>query len=212
MAATTTTMKFRLIPRDEGFFELFSKSAANIDQGAQVVADLLANLTDIEQRVSQLVEVEHQGDLLTREILMRLDRAIITPFDREDIHALAEGLDDVADRIRAVGELVQLHQVTECLDSTVELSRLLARASAANVRMIGKLNRLRDLQPEIDEIDAAETEGDSVYRRGLAELYSGTHDALAVLRWQDIVSELEEALDGFEDVSYLVATIAVKHA
>ena len=121
-------------------------------------------------------------------------------------------VDDVADRIRAVGELVQLHQVTECLDATVELSRLLARASAANVRMIAKLNRLRDLQPEIDEIDAAETEGDSVYRRGLAELYSGNHKAFTVLRWQDIVSELEEALDGFEDVSYLVATIAVKHA
>jgi uncharacterized protein len=205
-------MKFRLIPRDEGFFDLFSQAAVNIDKGAQIVADLLSELTDIPQRVEQLVEIEHQGDLLNRETLQRLDRAIITPFDREDIHALAESLDDVADRIRAVGELVQLHQVTECLESTVELSRLLARASAANVRMIGKLNRLRDLQPEFDEIDAAETEGDSVYRRGLAELYSGNYKAFAVLRWQDIVSELEEALDGFEDVSYLVATIAVKHA
>jgi len=205
-------MRFRLIPRDEGFFQLFSEAAVNIDEGARIVADLLAELSDIEARVSRLVEIEHQGDVLTRTILQRLDRAIITPFDREDIHALAEGLDDVADRIRAVGELVQLHQVTECLDATVELSRLLARASTANVRMIGKLNRLRDLQPEIDEIDAAESEGDDVYRRGLAELYSGSHKAFTVLRWQDIVSELEEALDGFEDVSYLVATIAVKHA
>ena len=205
-------MRFRLIPRDEGFFQLFSEAAVNIDEGARIVADLLAELTDIDRRVSRLVEIEHQGDVVTRTILQRLDRAIITPFDREDIHALAEGLDDVADRIRAVGELVQLHQVTECLDATVELSRLLVRASGANVRMIAKLNRLRDLQPEIDEIDAAETEGDDVYRRGLAELYSGNHKAFTVLRWQDIVSELEEALDGFEDVSYLVATIAVKHA
>jgi len=205
-------MRFRLIPRDEGFFDLYSQAAVNIDEGARVLAQLLAELSDIPQRVDQLVEVERQGDLLTRTILQRLDRAIITPFDREDIHALAEGLDDVADRIRAVGELVQLHQVIEPLESTVELSRLLARASGANVRMIGKLNRLRDLQEEIDEINAAEMEGDDVYRRGLAELYSGNFKAFAVLRWQDIVSELEEALDGFEDVSYLVATIAVKHA
>src|SRR5688500_10905061 len=166
-------MRFRLIPRDEGFFDLYSQAAVNIDEGARVLAQLLAELSDIPQRVDQLVEVERQGDLLTRTILQRLDRAIITPFDREDIHALAEGLDDVADRIRAVGELVQLHQVIEPLDSTVELSRLLARASGANVRMIGKLNRLRDLQEEIDEINAAEMEGDDVYRRGLAELYSG---------------------------------------
>jgi predicted phosphate transport protein (TIGR00153 family) len=205
-------MRFRLIPRDEGFFDLFSQAAVNIDLGAHIVADLLADLSDIPDKVAQLVEIEHQGDLLTRTTLQRLDRAIITPFDREDIHALAEKLDDVADRIRAVGELVQLHQVTECLEATVELSRLLVRASAANVRMIGKLNRLRDLQSEIEEINAAESEGDDVYRRGLAELYSGNYKAFAVLRWQDIVSELEEALDGFEDVSYLVATIAVKHA
>ena len=78
--------------------------------------------------------------------------------------------------------------------------------------MIGKLNRLRGLQAEIDEIDVIETEGDGLYRRGLAQLYSGEFKAFAVLRWQDIVKELENALDGFEEVSKLVATIAVKHA
>jgi predicted phosphate transport protein (TIGR00153 family) len=205
-------MRFRLIPRDEGFFELFSQAATNIDDGARVLAELLGDLTDIEARVERLIAIERRGDEVTREILQRLDKAIITPFDREDIHALAEQLDDVADRIRAVGDLVQLHNVDTPLESTVQLSKLLARASEANVRMIGKLNRLRGLQPEIDEINAIESEGDDIYRRGLAQLYSGEFKAFAVLRWQDIVSELEEAIDGFEDVSYLVATIAVKHA
>ena len=92
-------MRFRLIPRDEGFFELFSQAAVNIDEGARVVADLLANLTDIPQHVDRLVEIEHQGDVLTRTILQRLERAIVTPFDREDIHALAERLDDIVDNI-----------------------------------------------------------------------------------------------------------------
>ena len=205
-------MRFRLIPRDEGFFELFSQAAANIDDGARVLADLLADLTDIDTRVERLIAIERRGDELTREILQRLDRAIITPFDREDIHALAERLDDVADRIRAVGDLVQLHNVDTPLESTAQLSKLLARASDANVRMIGKLRRLRGLQSDIDEINAIEGEGDDFYRRGLAQLYSGEFKAFAVLRWQDIVSQLEEAIDGFEDVAYLVATIAVKHA
>jgi predicted phosphate transport protein (TIGR00153 family) len=205
-------MRFRLIPRDEGFFELFSQAAANIDDGARILAELLADLTEIDSRVEALLDMERRGDALTRDILRRLDKAIVTPFDREDIHALAERLDDVADRIRAVGDLVQLHHVEEPLESTAQLSKLLARASEANVRMIGKLNRLRGLQTEIDEINAIESEGDDIYRRGLAQLYSGEFKAFAVLRWQDIVSELEEAIDGFEDVSYLVATIAVKHA
>jgi predicted phosphate transport protein (TIGR00153 family) len=205
-------MRFRLIPRDEGFFELFAQSAINIDEGAQVLAHLLGDLEDIDARVDHLFKMEKRGDELTREILQRLDRAIVTPFDREDIHALAEHLDDVADRIRGVGDLVRLHHVSKPLASTVELSQLLARASACNVRMISKLGRLRGMQPEIDEINAVESEGDGVYRRGLAQLYSGEFKAFEVLRWQDIVSELEEALDGFEDVAYLVATIAVKHA
>jgi len=205
-------MRFRLIPRDEGFFELFSESARNIDEGARSIAQLLAELDNIPERVEGLTAMERRGDEVTRDILMRLDRAIITPFDREDIHALAERLDDVADHIRAVGELVQLHNIESPLESTIELSQLLVKASDANVRMIGKLSRLRGLQSEIDEINAAETAGDEVYRRGLAQLYSGEFEAFAVLRWQDIVSELEEAIDGFEDVSYLVATIAVKHA
>ena len=205
-------MRFRLIPRDEGFFELFAQSALNIDEGAQLLSALLGDLDDIDARVDRLLAMENRGDELTREILQRLDRAIVTPFDREDIHALAEHLDDVADRIRAVGDLVQLHHVHKPLESTVQLSNLLARASACNVRMIAKLGRLRGMQPEIDEINAVESEGDGVYRRGLAQLYSGEFKAFEVLRWQDIVSELEEALDGFEDVAYLVATIAVKHA
>jgi predicted phosphate transport protein (TIGR00153 family) len=205
-------MRFRLIPRDEGFFDLFSQSALNIDGGARVLADLLADLTDIDDRVQQLIDMERRGDDITREILRRLDKAIVTPFDREDIHALAERLDDVADRIRAVGDLVQLHHVESPLESTAQLSQLLARASDANVRMIGKLNRLRGLHTEVEEINTIESEGDAIYRRGLAQLYSGEFKAFAVLRWQDIVTELEEAIDGFEDVSYLVATIAVKHA
>lgn len=204
-------MRFRLIPRDEGFFELFAKVAANADEGAKALVELFADLDDIPARVDRVVAIERRGDELTREILRRLDKAIVTPFDREDIHALAERLDDVVDHMRAAADLVQLHNVDAPLASTVEQSRLLARASDANVRMIGKLNRLRNLQAELAEIDAIESEGDDIYRRGLARLYSGEFKAFAVLRWQDIVTELEQALDGFETVSDLVASIAVKH-
>ena len=118
-------MRFRLIPRDEGFYDLFSKSAVNIDQGARLLAELLPDLGDIPNRVERLVAIERHGDVLTHDILRRLDKAIVTPFDREDIHALAERLDDIADHIRAIGELVQLHNVDSPLEVTIEQSKLL---------------------------------------------------------------------------------------
>ncbi len=205
-------MRFRLIPRDEGFYDLFSDAALNADEGARLLLELLTDLQDIPARVERIVGVERRGDNLTRELLRRLDRAIVTPFDREDIHALAERLDDCVDHIRAAADLVQLHHVDAPLASTVELGTLLVKVSEANTRLFGKLSRLRGLQAEIDEIDTIETEADGAYRRALAQLYSGEFKAFGVLRWQDIVKELEEAIDGFENVSDLVASIAVKHA
>ncbi len=205
-------MRFRLIPRDEGFYKIFSDAAENANSGADQLADLLRKLTDVDVRVEQIVAVERRGDQFTRDIMARLDKAIVTPFDREDIHALAERLDAVVDHIRSAAELVRLHHVEEPLGSTIQLSGLVARATEANVRLFKKLPKLRDLQVELDEIDAIEHEGDDVYRQGLAHLYSGDFKAFAVLRWQDIVGELEKALNGIEAVSDLVASIAVKHA
>ncbi len=203
-------MRFRLIPRDEGFYPLFNQAAANAAACARLLQQLLGSLPAVDQ-VDQIVEIEKNGDDLMRSILNRLDTAIVTPFDREDIHALADKLDDVIDDLRDAAELISLHNVSTPLPEATELADLLAKACDVNVGLIAKLPRLRGMQPELDEIDRLESQGDAVHRRALAGLYSGAHDAFTVLKWQDIIAAVEHALNSIERASDIVAGIAVKH-
>src|ERR1700746_1382625 len=79
----------RLLPREEGFFDLFVKQAENIVVGAKALQQMLAHYTGVPEQVQTIKAIEHQGDEITHEILTKLNQTFITPFDREDIHALS---------------------------------------------------------------------------------------------------------------------------
>ena len=205
-------MRFRLIPRDEGFFALFDQAAENAAATASLAHEMFTRLPDVETMAEKALELEERGDQLTRTIRHALDTAVVTPFDREDIHALAESIDTAVDHMTGAVDLVRLHHITEPLDGIAELGDLVAKASEAVVRAVSKLSRLRDLQDDLDEVDRLESQGDQLDRRTTARLFSGEFKAFTVLRWKDIVEAMESALNSFEKASDIVASIAVKHA
>jgi len=205
-------MKFRLMPRDEGFYPLFRQAAENSVACSQVLRDLATRPADAADLVDKLIEGEHRGDDLVKAMKQRLDTSIVTPFDREDILALTEGIDHAVDEIRAAGEFIHLHHITEPLEGVSEMADILHDTAEAMVRLMEKLPKLRDLQHELDKIDQLESRGDDVYRRTMAHLFSGEFKAFTVLRWKDIVESMESALNSFEKASDIVASIAVKHA
>ena len=98
-------MRFRLLPTDDRFFELFNEAAANVAECSRRLRELLDG---VEGGLEAVVECERRGDELVREILRRLNTSFVTPFDREDIHALAEQLDDVVDDVMEVGYRLEL--------------------------------------------------------------------------------------------------------
>jgi hypothetical protein len=204
-------VRFRLVPRDDGFFPLFDQAAANLAEGAQLLRDLLDDFEDVHAKHSRIQECEHRGDQVHDTILRRLDQSFVAPFDREDIHALAEQMDDVVDDIQAVSELLLLHDVDEPLDEVRELGDVLVKAAEANVALIGKLSKLRGIEPELQAVDRLESEADRIYRRSVARLFSGDFNAFDVLRWKDIVEAIEESINGVEKISDVVESIALKH-
>jgi predicted phosphate transport protein (TIGR00153 family) len=205
-------MRFRLIPRDETFFLLFGQGGSNARSCAELLRSRMADLTSPGDLGDRVVEAERAGDRLTREIRDRLDKVIVTPFDREDIHVLAEQLDDAVDNMRAASDLIGLHHVSEAIPGITELIEVLVQASQATERLLGKLAKLRDLHVDLDEIDRLESEGDDIYRRTTARLFSGEHDTFTVLKWMGIVDALEAAIDAFQDTGKIVSSIALKHA
>jgi predicted phosphate transport protein (TIGR00153 family) len=203
-------VRFRLLPSDDSFFPLFDQAAANAVEGARQLRSVIAD--GIQGGHERINECEHHGDELTRAILQRLNSTFVTPFDREDIHALAEELDDVVDDIQTVSQLMLLTQVTTTLPELGEQADLLVRMAEEAQRLVGRLESMKDVQEHLDAIDRLESEGDAVYRRILVKLYSGELEALEVLRWKGIVEALEGALNTIEDISDVVESIVLKHA
>jgi predicted phosphate transport protein (TIGR00153 family) len=205
-------VRFRLVPRDDGFFPLFDQAAENLVDGARLLRDLIDRFEDVHAKHARINDCERRGDELTRTILRRLDQSFVAPFDREDIHALTEQIDDVVDDIQAVSELLLLHDVDEPISEVQELTDVLVKAAEANVALIGKLSRLRGLEPDLDAIDRLESEADKIYRRSVAHMFSGDFNAFDVLRWKDIVESIEDSVNGLENISDIVRGIALKHS
>ncbi len=205
-------MRFRLVPRDDGFFPLFDQAAENLADGARLLRDLIDQFEDVHAKHARINDCERRGDELTRSILQRLDQSFVAPFDREDIHALTEQIDDVVDDIQAVSELLVLHDVDEPLPEVRELTDVLVKAADANVTLVGKLSRLRGLDGDLDIIDRLESEADKIYRRSVAHMFSGDFNAFDVLRWKDIIESIESSVNGIENVSDIIRGIALKHS
>jgi uncharacterized protein len=209
-------MKLRLFPRQEdAYFPLFEAAADNIVTAANTLADMLSNLPDAEAMAKHLVDLEHEGDRITRDILTRLATTFIAPFDRDEIYTLTKGLDDVTDAIEEVGDLVVLHRISQPLKGVLEQASVLVRAAEHSAE---GMRSLRQVGPErldvyVTALEMLERDGDRLHRRVMAELYefTGEHPAQHVLRRKDITDGLEEALNELARVAYTVHGIALKH-
>jgi uncharacterized protein len=181
-----------------------------------VLLDLLSDLADPETKAKQLAELEHQGDRITRTILIRLASTFIARLDRNDIFELAERLDNMTDAIDDIGDMVFLHGITEPLDSVTEQARVLLRAAEQTSQGMRSLDRLDPdrLNAYLTAIDDLEHEGDQLHRRVRAQLYDFTteHPAQHMLRWKDITDGIEHALDELAHVAHTVGGIVLKHA
>ena len=204
-------MKFRLLPTDEKFFDLFQQSAANAAQCARRLVELFDSPGD-EGLVAKVQECEKEGDAITGAILDRLHTSFVTPFDREDIHALAEEFDDVVDDMLAVARRIELLKLTSVLPELVQQGELLVKLADEAAELMARLESMKDLGPHLAAIDQLESEGDEVFNQALARLLSGEFEPLDVLRWKDLVEAMEASMNALEDISDVVEGIALKHS
>jgi uncharacterized protein len=204
--------RFQVIPRDQGFYELFEKASQNVDEAADLLLSMITEFRDPEGASAHIRQREHEGDEVTHQIMRNLATAFVTPFDREDIHALASSLDDILDEIEAVADLFVLYAIERPLPEMRQQADVLARATQSVHQAMTRLRSLAGLDPILVEIHRLENEGDRVYRKTLAALFAGPFDAMDVLKSKDIVDGLELALDHCESVANVLETIALKHA
>lgn len=202
-------MRFRLIPTDDEFITLFVRAGDNLAEATRVLRAAL----DDKELLSQVVAHERTGDELTREILRRLHTSFVTPFDREDIHALATALDDAVDDMLEVTLRLDLgDRDIAAMPELHEQGDLLVQLGDETVELLRRLDSMKNIQPHLDVVDRLGTEGDRIFRVALRRLYSSDFKARAALYWKDVVETMERALNAIEDIATVVETIVLKHA
>ena len=207
--------KFPFIPREEGFFVLFEESAQNMVKAAQSLKHLVDNWQDVEQKVGEITELEHQGDTITHQIMAQLHRTFVTPFDREDIALLASALDDVVDFIQAAADAMLMYKVGRPGQRAKELAAVIVDAASEVERAMHQLHdhaRLKQILPRCVEINRLENIADRVFRAALAELFDDTTDIADIIKWREIYEQMESATDRCEDVANVLEGVALKHA
>jgi len=203
---------FQVIPRERAFFDLLERAADGVAEGARELAALVDELPHGEERWRRIQDLEHAGDDMTHRILSLLATTFVTPMDRQDIHRLASWLDDVLDSQEAVSDLLILHGVAEPIPQLRQQADVLVRATEAVVQVMRSLRSYGANGRTWADITRLEREGDRIYRRGVAALFSGEYRAMDVLKWKDILHEMEQAIDRCEDIADTVESIVLKHA
>ena len=207
-------MKLKISNRAEAFFDLFVESAENLRTTTELLRDLIEDYVDVELKAGRVADREHEGDEITQAIIRRLNTTFVTPMDREDIYTLATALDDVLDGIEGVADLFLLHGIEEPLPVMRQQVDVLVRAAVQTedaLDLLAAMDRDR-LEPYWIEINSLENEGDQIYRHAVAEIFSGDHRAMDVLRWKEVIEGTEEAIDGLENVANIIESIVLKHA
>ena len=202
---------FRLFPREEAFFDLFHRQGEAVKRGCEQLHEMFERYDDLPARTTRLKQLEHEADLITHEVFERLNRTFITPLEREDIHDLASGLDDVLDAVEAIGTRMLLFKIPSVTPAARRLSGILVACGAQIEQAVGTLKGFKNLKAFTIEINRLENEADAISRDAVADLFSGRHETLDVLRWKEIYGRLEAAADKCEDVANTIESIVLKN-
>lgn len=206
-------MGFSLLPREERFFELFDRMAAKVVEAAQRFVDLVENFTDVPRKVKQIDEVENEADLIAHEVMDKLNKSFITPFDREDIRSLTLYLDDVVDDIEATASLFHLYDIAKPTAEAAEMARLIKSAADQIQKAVRQIEGGHEhLTTFIVEIKRLENKADQICREQVGRLFREEKDLRELLKWKEIYEQLEACADRCEDVGDVIEDIVVKNA
>jgi predicted phosphate transport protein (TIGR00153 family) len=186
--------------------------ASRLTGSATLLHELFKDPSKIEQHVSAIKTLEHEADNLTHDTIDRIDRTFVTPFDREDIHALAGHLDEVVDLIDGCARRASIFHIKESKKHGVILSEILLRATQSIEDTVKKMKNPKAVSAANRQLKMLEEEGDAMYHEAVELLFSSTTDAIEVMKWKELYDKIEDAIDQCEDVGNTLQSIVLKNS
>ena len=206
-------MPFSLVPTERQFFVLFRENATNLMEGLKVLNTLLNSTADqFVQHHTLLRDLEHRGDEITHRVHQELNQTFLTPFDREDIYALAGAVDDVIDLAEETAATIVLDRVDAISPEAKELGAILLELGQQLVEAFDHLESRKDPEAHWVRIHELENEGDRVSRQAIGNLFQHSQDPIHIIKWKDVYNLLEQTIDRTEDVANILETVTLKNA
>jgi hypothetical protein len=204
---------FRLLPKEDKYYEMFNTMAAQITECALLLQKLFSDFDNRVDYADKIKKVEHNCDLITHDIVKKLNQTFITPIDREDIHALASGLDDIVDEIEYTAKRVILYRVEEPTEHARKMTDVLVRiVTSLENAVISLENNGDQVLKECVTIHGLENEGDTYHHDAIDELFAHEINPITLLKMKELYAKMERTIDKCEDVSNILESIVLKNA
>ena len=207
----------RLMPREGKFFDLFNAHAERIVEGARELAAMMSRFDEhgLETHAQRIDGAERAADKITHETITLLHKTFITPFDREQIHALITKMDDILDLIQDVAESIALYDLHEVTPEAKQLAEICQHCCDRVKSAVALLTNLKDPQAILkmcEEIDRLESDADRVMRGAMSKLFREENDLKQVMKLRVIYDLLESITDRCEDVANVIEGIVIENS
>jgi predicted phosphate transport protein (TIGR00153 family) len=202
----------RFMPRESKFFDLFADMANNLTTGARQLRDLLQDYQDVSACVQKIKGIENKGDNIAHAVFIKLNSSFITPFDREDIHALASSMDDVLDYINAAADRLVTYKITKPPAAAVELATIILRQAEELAKAVSLIEKGDAIIQHLVEVNRLENEADGISRAAIGRLFETATNPIQLIKDKELLEVLETATDKAEDAANVLETVVLKSA
>lgn len=205
-----------LVPKDKKFFPLFEQATQNLVLLAETLHEAVnAPKEQREVLFRKIEELENIIEDITHKTNLELSRNFITPFDREDIHALITAIDNVADYLYGAASRMRLYQVEKITKSIRKLTEITLENCQLISMAIADLKDMKNLKGIVEickRINKLENKSDNVFDKAVADIFENETDAKNIIKYKEVLSALETATDKCKGVANVLESIAVKHS
>jgi predicted phosphate transport protein (TIGR00153 family) len=201
-----------LVPRDRVFFDLFNQAGQNTLRAARMLEEMLEKWPDDPGLAREILLAEQEGDRITHDIIQRMNTVFVTPIDGEDIYSLATQVDDIVDFTEETADFMGLYQIEAPMEQAQAMANVLVKSCEQLAAALAELRGFEGLEQRWIEIHRLENDGDRLYRDALASLFANGIDPMVVIRWKDIFTVLERAIDATETAAHILEGIVIKNA
>jgi uncharacterized protein len=204
-----------LMPKEEAFFELFTRHARVTLAGAQALRALLKGHDDVLRCCREITKHENEADEITREVMTALRKTFITPLDRGDIKDLITSMDDSIDQMNQTAKVITLFELRSFEEHMQEMGEIIVQAGQLMMDAVPLLSSLgrhsARLNSLTEQMIRLEEQADQLHDQGRKQLFLNKKDAFAFIIGTEVYDHLEAVMDRFEDVANEISAIVIEN-